>query len=262
MKSITGQGKTCYEAFQAAPRQDPRLDLPVARSLINGSSVDVINYRQYAALGNHLNYRPRPVFQGYSAYTPYLQTLNLAFFQSNQRPQYVLYNMESIDNRFATLDDAMLLPFLFKNYKPFAQDGNFLILQATGDKPIDVRLRLIDERTIGFGEVLNLSHLRGISLIMQVDMNSTVWGELTKLVFQAPLVSLNIHEGEKTVSKRFIPAMAKGGFLLTPPLGNNHDVISMYEGMGGQIESVSFSRPANAWWQLSDAIIVRLYQMQ
>jgi hypothetical protein len=262
MKSMTGQGKACYEAFQASPRQDPRLYLPIARSLINGSSVDVINYRQYAVLGNNLNYRPRPVFQGYSTYTPYLQSLNLAFFQSNQRPQYVLFNMESIDNRFATLDDAMLLPFLFRNYKPVAQDGNFLILQATGDRPTDVRLRLIDERTIGFDEVLNLAHMRGISLIMQVDMNSTVWGKLTKLVFQAPSVSLNIHEGEKTVSKRFIPAMAKGGFLFTPPLGNNHDVISMYEGVGGQIERVSFSRPADAWWQLSDEITVRLYSME
>lgn len=262
VKSVTGRGKTCYEAFQAYPLQDPRVDLPLARSLIGRSSVDVINYRQYAALDNKLNYRPRPVFQGYSAYTPYLQALNLAFFRSGQRPQYLLYNMESIDNRFATLDDAMLLPFVFKNYKPVAQDGNFLILRARGDKPTDVRLQLMDERTIGFDEVLTLSHLKGTSLIMQVDMNSTLWGEFAKLVFQAPLLSLNIHEGEKTIRKRFIPAMAKDGFLFTPPLGNNHDVISMYEGIGGQIERISFSRSADAWWQLSDTITVRLYSFE
>jgi hypothetical protein len=56
--------------------------------------------------------------------------------------------------------------------------------------------------------------------------------------------------------------MAKGGFFFTPPLGNNHDVISMYDGTGGHVESVSFSKPADASWQLSDAITVRLYRIQ
>jgi hypothetical protein len=261
MKSLTGKGSDSYTSLQPGFRNNRNPDLPLARALIGRAPVDVIGDRQWAALANDLNYGPRPVFQGYSAYTPYLQGLNLAYFRSSRRPQFLLFYIESLDNRFAALDDALLLPFIFRNYKLIAQDGDYLILRAP-DMPADVKVRLIHEQTVRFDETVNLSALKGTPLIMQVDIKPTFLGRLMNFVYQAPVLSLNIQGGKRTVTKRFIPEMAKSGFLLTPPIAGNQDVIGIYKGVGAIVYSFSFSRPADAWWQLSDKITVRLYTLE
>jgi len=46
---------------------------------VGGASIDVLGFRQDAAILNGLNYTPHPVFQSYAAYTPGLQRLNTAF---------------------------------------------------------------------------------------------------------------------------------------------------------------------------------------
>ena len=50
--------------------------LPRISAVVAGRTVDVFGYRQGIAILNGLNYVPRPIFQGYSAYTPSLIELN------------------------------------------------------------------------------------------------------------------------------------------------------------------------------------------
>jgi hypothetical protein len=209
------------------------------------------------AMGNtNDNYRPL-IFSGYSPIR--LTGNNLAF---STAAGVCAAPFESIDSRFLALDDATLLPFIFRNYKPVARDGDYLIFRATADIPDAVRLRLIHEQTLRFDETVNLSAFKGMTLIMQVDMSPTLPGKLVKFVYQSPVLYLNMREGERVIRKRFVPSMAKGGFLFAPLLQNSNDVIKMYEGSGVSADSVSFSMSADARWQLSDTITFRLYNME
>ena len=80
--------------------------LPKVQAEVRDASIDVLGNEQAMALLNNLNYTPRPVFQGYTAYTPNLINLNTAFYSSPKAPAYVLYKNQTIDDRFPTLDDA------------------------------------------------------------------------------------------------------------------------------------------------------------
>lgn len=262
LNSVTGKGETCFEALREKLKIQRVPDLPTARSIIGNSSVDVISYTQWAALANDMNYRPRPVIQGYSVYTPYLQDLNLSFYQSAQRPKYLLLKMETIDGRFPALDDATLLPYILSNYKPVAKDSGFLVLQSSlRDNHSKSILTLVQEQTITFGDTLNLPTYNNALLIMQVDIKPTLFGKITSFIFQSPILSLHtVTNGMKT-SYRFIPAMAKRGLVISPLLRTNDDIMQYFSGaMIDRASSISFSKPKSAFGQLSDKISVKLYK--
>ena len=61
-----------------------------AKDVIGNESVDVMNYLLLAAVVNEMNYQPRPVIQGFVAYTPALQDLNEEYFRSAGRPHFVM----------------------------------------------------------------------------------------------------------------------------------------------------------------------------
>ena len=63
------------------------------------SSVDSIPWDITDIPVNGLLYRPRPVIQSYSAYTPSLQGLNRKHFLGKQAPAYLVMNAQSIDGR-------------------------------------------------------------------------------------------------------------------------------------------------------------------
>ena len=61
------------------------LRLDHAKDVIGNESVDVMNYLLLAAVVNEMNYQPRPVIQGFVAYTPALQSLNAGILPQRRR---------------------------------------------------------------------------------------------------------------------------------------------------------------------------------
>lgn len=261
LKSVTGNWENCFEALRVNHQLKRVPDLPISRSLVGKAPVDVVNYTQWAALANNLNYCPRPIIQGYSVYTPYLQDLNLSFYRSEKRPQYLLFKMETIDGRFPALDDATLLSYILSNYKPVAKDGEFLVLHASPNIPSDVGMTLIHEQTIAFGESLDMSAFNNTFLIMQVEVRPTIIGRAIKFLFHSPVLALNTKMKGRTASYRFIPAMAERGFVISPILITNNDVMHYFDGAASnRADSIYFPKPEYAWGQLSKTITVRIYK--
>lgn len=261
LDAVTGNRGNCFEALSAGQRLKRVPDLPVARAIAGKAPVDVVNYTQVGALVNDLNYRPRPVIQGYVAYTPYLQELNLSFYRSEKRPQFLLFTMETIDGRFPTLDDAPLLSYILNNYKPVAKDGEYLVLQAPPAISHDPGLTLIKEQTVAFGDSIDIPTYNDKFLIMQVEVRPSIFGRVCKFLFQSPVLTLNTKLKGRMVSYRFIPAMAERGFIVSPILLTNDDVLHHFDGtIVNQVDSIEFSRPEYAWGQLSNTITVRFYE--
>ncbi len=261
-RSIKGDWENCFESLKTISHQNRGPDLPLARSVIGTSSVDVINYYQWAALANDLNYRPRPVFQGYSVYTPYLQDLNLSFFKSNNRPRFILMNLDTIDFRYLTLDDASLIPFIFKNYELVAQDKGFLILQAKDNLVASVKLQLVQEKTISFDEILNMSDWNNAAMLLQVEIKPSLSYTIMQFIYQTPRLSINIYSGQRLIRMRFIPEMAKSGFLINPLLLETQNVVDFYQGRGFRAGGISFSKVDGPKWSIPDTIKVRLYKIE
>lgn len=261
VKSVSGDWQDCYADVRRGAAEPRNPDLPIARSVIGGDTVDVINYGQWAALANNLNYHPRPVFQGYSAYTPFLQDLNLSFYQSERHPRFLLFNLETIDDRYPMMDDATLLPFIFKNYKVVAQDGVFLVLREKGGPAVDVNMRLVHEQSLAFDEILDLRKWNNGLLIIQTVVRPSLFGRLYAFLYQAPVLFMNIYVGEGILSTRFISAMAEQGFMINPFLWENPDVVNFYQKTGIPVKGISLSKGETSDLLVSKKITVKIFSV-
>jgi hypothetical protein len=169
--------------------------------------------------------------------------------------------METIDNRFPTLDEATNLAYVLQNYTPVWNNDYILLLKLRTPSPQDIRLSKISERTISFGEPVDLSGLGDSLLVMRVEIKQTLIGKLIKFIFQAPDITLHAKSGRE-FSYRFIPAMAKQGFVISPFLDNTSDIINLFQQRGQQVENVSFSKPDTLFKHYADVITVQLFKLE
>src|SRR5262249_9336523 len=66
-------------------------------------TVDSYSFNQSAVLVHGWNYRPRPIFQSYTAYTETLAKLNAEFLKGDKAPDYILFEIAPIDGRFPAM---------------------------------------------------------------------------------------------------------------------------------------------------------------
>jgi hypothetical protein len=198
---------------------------------VGQASVDVFNFRQGAALLNGLNYHPRPIIQSYSAYTPDLLRANLDFYRSANRPSYVLFCLETIDGRFPTLDDAVLLPYILANYQPVLQEHRFLLMKRTPGPPENVTYDRVYSGSLDIGQKLDMTTWNNSPLFLRVNTSPTLLGRILSFLYQPPAYKLEVEldEGGKR-DFRFIRGMASQGFLVNPLLENNPDVLDLLSG--------------------------------
>ena len=90
------------------------------RALVGTNCVDVFPHESTLALGSGLSFQSRPVPQSYIVMDEALETRNLAFFQSEQAPRFVLYSLGkkgvSPDNRYPLWDEPAVKRLLQENY--------------------------------------------------------------------------------------------------------------------------------------------------
>jgi hypothetical protein len=128
--TLLGPGAYRQRMDQRLELERTRMALPDLHRIIGSSTVDVFgNLPSYAVL-NSMNYRPRPVFQSYAAYSAPLTKLNQQFYLSESRPDYVICFLAPIDSRFPTLEDGLTLCNLLINYDLAASEDAFVLLKS------------------------------------------------------------------------------------------------------------------------------------
>ncbi|HXG09545.1 MAG TPA: hypothetical protein VNK04_07130 [Gemmataceae bacterium] len=223
------------EALRGRLRE--RWQLPRVKAEVGPAPIDVMFYHgQGVALLNELNWRPRPVYQSYSAYTPFLLAENARFFQSDKAPPYVLFRLRTIFNRFPALDDSPALSELFRHYRPVLTEKSFILFKrvARRDAAVPPRDEAVVTRVVRFGEEVEVDSLPGRYQTVMLDFKPAPLGKLRAAAYRPPAVSIEVTTTSGQVATyRMIPAMARVGFLLNPLLQDNHDVLKLYAPSGG-----------------------------
>jgi hypothetical protein len=217
--------ETWETSFNQAARQAA---LPHIRQIVGSHSIDVFNYDQGVALLNRFNYTPRPIFQSYSAYTPRLMSRNLRFYRSPRAPEYILWNQSSIDARYPTIDDALLIPELLRAYKPAAEENGYLLLKKTAALPEhSLKREPLLQCSLELGEVLTLPSPSGAPVWFQASLKLTKLGKLRAFFYKPPLMNLIVTDetGNET-TWRLLPLEAEEGFLLSPLLDTQSEFLA------------------------------------
>ena len=194
-------------------------DLKKIRETVGHASLDVLGFEQAIALFNGFNYQPRPVFQGYSAYTPYLARLNHDYFATEQAPEFVLFKLQTLDGRLSTMDDPHVLRLLVQRYTYVMSEQGFTLWQrkpgpfdASAFAPAPIR-----STTAAFGEDIDLTDLTDRPVWVEIDYDFNLLGKLRRFLLRPPLVTLRITDAKGGESVHRLPEpIGRAGFMLNP----------------------------------------------
>lgn len=210
--------------------------LPKIKALVGRESVDVFGFEQAIALLNEFNYRPRPVFQSYSAYDYFLVQANQQYYLSDRAPRFVLFKLQSIDDRVPAGDDSSTLETILQNYIPMVAERGYLLLRKSEKPGVIVPRGLVAEKMAAFDEIIDVP-VGESPLWIQIDWTTSWHERLRELAYQPSEVNIEIttqHRNKHTF--RLIEPLARVGFLLTPFLFDTQDVLNSITGR--PVESV------------------------
>jgi hypothetical protein len=201
--------------------------LPMLKRTIGAEPVDAFGHIQSFALMNGLNYRPRPVFQSYSAYTASLARLNDDFYYSQAAPRYVLLALNSLDGRYPALDDPLLLRNLLVNFMPLGSEGPVILFARR--TCVEPRTRLLAEGVIANGGRVELARFSDSDLWLEIDPTPTLAGRARQFFYRGAGGSMEmrfdgIESGEVFGAP---PALLKTGFIASPMLASSIDVLRL-----------------------------------
>jgi hypothetical protein len=257
-------GNYVREKTDAYLEEQGQNQLPKCRALIGRGTTDVFGQNQMFALFNELNYRPRPVFQSYSAYNRPLMELNNRFYDSTNSPEFVLFDLLPIDTRFPPLEDAFVLRNLLINYGLAGEEGDFLLLHRR--QAASAQLTLVREGDVSPDGVIPLGDFGDANLWMEISVQPTWPGKVRQMLYKPAQVLLGVWSGTPaSPGKTFLAPspMLAAGFLASPMVLDDQDAANLYEGKAfvrPRAYAVRFpSSPVNFW---QAKIHFRIYRIE
>jgi hypothetical protein len=211
-----------------------RFNLPGIKNAIGNATVDVFGYEQAIALCNGLNYTPSPTVQNYCDYTARLAQLNSAFYASARRPEYVIFKLQTIDNRLPTIDCAEVLMMLAHDYESlFSEKGYLLLRQSKLNAGWNSKqLKRLGATDSQIGKTITIP---SGWIWCKIHIHSTLTGKLLSFFYQAPPLLMRLQMADKRVlNRRILPALAGNGFLLNPMPFSNQDFQGLMAGHPGE----------------------------
>ena len=214
--------------------------------MLSGHTIDIFPWDDVVAELYGFNWRPRPVFQSYSAYTEYLDSINANHFLSPDAPEYVLYSMKSIDGRYPFFDEPATFRILLQRYELCAMDGEFIVLRRKDSVDIG-KEEYIYKTVVKFGEMISLPKVDDGLLFAKIHIEYNLLGNTLKFLFKPPKVFFGFsNNGQNIGVYRFIFSNAGNGVFLSQYI-DSYD--SCCEVFGGNIRknlseiSISTSYP-------------------
>jgi hypothetical protein len=222
---LTGSNplRDAYERHLA----DLRAQLPLPR--IEGN-IDAYTWNLAPVFAYGLRYRPRPVIQSYSAYTPELEQLNADFLRGENAPKNILINGYgsnrefpprdaglTIDGRFPSLDDGLSWPELLTRYDIQAVEVAYVLLKRS-PQPRQFRMVPLADTSVNFGDRIDVPSATNGPIWAKIELDRTLWGRVASILYKPPMLLLDVSTpGEpEPVQKRLVPGLARSGFLLSP----------------------------------------------
>lgn len=203
-----------------------RFDLPLSRGLVGSSTVDMLMHEQGVVLLNRFNYKPRPAFQGYGAYSTQLARLNEDALLSASAPDFLLFKMQAIDSHLPGNEDPLSQLAALRAYALVGFEKGYALLQRNAStEPVRPPLEQHWRQT-ELGHEIPLP--RGAhALFYRVELS--LLGKVYSAVFREPAIGLEIVDGNGVTRQyRIARTLGDAGTLISPLLADNTAYMNWY----------------------------------
>lgn len=240
--------------------------MPDTQLLVGDASVDVLGFEQAIALYNNFNYRPRPVFQSYSAYTPKLAAMNAEYIAGAEGPEFLLLKLQTIDDRPLLADDShvmALFPHLYA-YRLTEKDFHVFERRDTSPPLETIKPQLLRATDAPLGSPVSLAEFGTTHLWVEIDLPFNLVGRAMKFLYKPPLVFLRVVDMDgKEIVYRIPRPIALAGFQINPLVT---DFESYLEAHGGsaprQVREISVEVADEDRRWFADQAVVKISALQ
>jgi len=241
------------------------VSLVKTRALVGRATIDILGYEQATALFNDFNYHPRPIFQSYSVFNPYLEQVNRRFYEAESAPEFVLLKVQSIDYRMPMMDDSGVWRLLPHQYDFVQTERGYQLwrkLPARFD-PAKETPRPLATTDLAVGEVLPLEAYAGKQLWVRIDLGQSLIGRLHSFLYKPPHVMLVIKDAVGIVSEYHMPLpLVRSGFILSPIIEDAVGLASYANGRAGrEARSLSLKIKSGDRFLFADTAHIELAEM-
>lgn len=194
--------------------------------IVQGNTIDTYPWETSYISANNLNWKPRPVFQSYITYTPYLDRENAEFYDSTKAPSFILWERKhwggetgSIDGRYLLNDEPLTLFQLLKHYQPVYKNSAIILLKRS-EKELLGQPIIVSETQCQWNTWLKTptdSALRNHILRAKVDIKRSLLQKVKKLLYKEFEVYITYKfENGKEKKYRIVVDNAKNGLWVNP----------------------------------------------
>ena len=182
--------------------------------LIEGT-VDVYPWNQAVVIAHDLQYDPRPLMWSCLTYAPELAELNAAYLRSAHAPDYILFDINPMNNDFPSMEDGLSWLELLTRYDVKDVTGQFVILKRS-PRPREYHLTSLADVPVRLGEPVTVVTNDG-PLWAELEINQTFLGAVVATLYKPPALKLTVslQDGRQLVFQ-VVTGMARSGFLLSP----------------------------------------------
>jgi len=195
---------------------------------------DLFGDRQGIVICHGFEYRPRPVFQRYIAFTPGLARMNGEFLAGETAPHTMIIDLTGFGRILRPQLDPTSFIEILQSYEYRESRGKLAVVERSERRPF--RRRTIFEITASPGQwVSTAEHCDSGPIWIEVDARSSLMGELIGAAYKRPplVIDLGFRDGG-TGTFRFAVNAARAGFWLSPTIQNTRQFVDyMNEGFDG-----------------------------
>ena len=210
---------------------------PELLNYIGREPIDIYPYHNEYAFANKLNYRHRPNFQSYMTLTPKLDAMNQTFFESSNRPHFILWTagitcssadcnpFDSFDNKLALNEDPLTTSSIFLNYHKVAvsegKDGIPLVLLEENKLQTKYLEEFIKNEKLEFGKWYDVPMVENKLLKIKPNFEFGIYGKIKNLLFRGGILKIKYKLSSGEIKEYRLNILnAKSGVAVSPFLDN------------------------------------------
>jgi hypothetical protein len=212
--------------------------------LIGSQTVDVMPWEISITAANRLNWKPRPIFQSYSAYSERLDNINFDNYKSFPR-DYIIYNFDAIDKRHPFFDEPRTFSYVFCHYMPLVQvtepdlivytpllqqnRPNLIVLKQRSSSRCSVE-QYVKESKVAWDRQYPVKAKNNEILRAKIQIHYSFLGKLYKTFFRSPPVYIVVNYGDGQQTFRIIPENSGNGVIVSHLPKNDMEALAFLKG--------------------------------
>lgn len=169
------------------------------RHIIGKASVDIYPWELTIAAVNKLNWHPRPAFQTYVAYMPFLDRQNSEFYSGSRAPEYIVWHhheFQDVMNRYSLSSEPMTTESMLRHYQLLYCEGIFCLWQRATEHQL---LPIVDLKaeTVQWNEWIAVPEHADNILRAKLFAKRTLPGRLNLLAWKEGGIEIDykLHDG-------------------------------------------------------------------